>query len=171
MRYEQDIIEIQERSLLFQNIICVKCPYLLVKSSETAREKSELFLVLMIDSLRVACQLELREAKHFFDGHVFESMFVHTFANSLQSFHNFLRIAMVLRGKSADFFLDDGKAFIETGLKLTKIDLTVMVTDKSANLLTRTFTLHFKVSSIVVFVKASRSLLFFLRASYLFLAS
>ena len=140
---------------------------MLVKSSETAREKSELFLVLMIASLRVACQLELREAKHFFDGHVFESMFVHTFANSLQSFHNFLRIAMVLRGKSADFFLDDGKAFIETGLKLAEINFTVMITDESTDLLASAFTLYFKVSGIVVLIKASRSLLFFLWASLL----
>ena len=121
----------------------------------------------MTASLWVACQFKLSEAKHFLDGHVLESMLFHTFANSLQSFHNSLRIAVVLRSESADLLLNDGKAFIETGLKIAKIDFTVVITDKSANLLASAFTLHFKVSGIVVLVMAARSLLFFLWASLL----
>lgn len=169
MWYEQSIVEIENRSLLFQISlgavsILASCE---VKSSETAREKSESCPVLMTASLWVACQFKLSEAKHFLDGHVLKSMLFHTFANSLQSFHNFLRIAVVLRSESADLLLNDGKAFIETGLKIAKIDFTVVITDKSANLLARAFTLHFKVSGIVVLVMAARSLLFFLWASLL----
>ena len=77
-------------------------------------------------------------------------MFVHGAANPSQSFHDSPWVATILSSKSADLQLNGIEALVEADLKLTKVNATVVITDKSADLLARAFTLHLKVIPVIV---------------------
>ena len=94
-------------------------------------------------------------------------MFVHGAANPRQSFHDSPRVATIFSAISADLQLDCLEALVETDLKLAKIDATVVITNKSADLLAGAFSLHFKVIPVVVLLEAARPLLCFAWASAL----
>lgn len=85
-------------------------------------------------------------------------MFVHGAANTSQSFHDSPWVATIFSSISADLQLNGIEALVEADLKLTKVNATVVITDKSADLLARAFTLHLKVIPVIVLFQAARSL-------------
>ena len=92
-------------------------------------------------------------------------MFVHGAANPRQSFHDSPWVTTIFSAISADLQLDCLEALVKADLKLAKIDATVVITNKSADLLARAFSLHFKVIPVVVLLEATRPLLCFAWAS------
>ena len=88
-------------------------------------------------------------------------MFVHGVTNPLQSFHDSPWVATIFRSISADLQLDGIEALVEADLKLAKINATVVIANKSADLLACAFSLHFKVIPVIVLLQVARSILCF----------
>ena len=85
-------------------------------------------------------------------------MFVHGAANPSQSFHDSPWVATIFSTISADLQLNGIEALVEADLKLAKVNATVMITNKSADLLARALSLHLKVIPVIVLFQAARSL-------------